>query len=278
MSAENAVLLAAFGSLQPSALNTYEKIKRSYRREYPCSEVRIAFTSDFIRRRLMGSNVSIQNPMMELADLQDQGFRDIVVQPLQIVPGKEFHEIVSLVQCLKVIRGRWGFRRIALGKPLLASFDDCKRTSASLRLIIEKINKQNRAKDFRRNAIVLVGHGTDHPADSLYSQMALILESSYKNVLLGTLEGYPALSDLLSRLKENNIEKVVMAPFLLVAGGHMLEDIGGCGQSSWRTIFEREGFEVELHLRGLGDEEGIIKLFLEHTSEAIENGFIPEHL
>ena len=278
MHGEPAILLAAFGSLEPSAFATYEKIKRSYKKEYPGSEVRVAFTSDFIRRRLKDVNISIQNPLIALAELQDQGFSDIVVQPLQIVPGKEFQEIASLVQSLKGIRGRLGFHRLALGMPLLTSFDDCKKTSASLKPIFEEMDKRNREKDLRRTATIFVGHGTDHPADSLNSQIALILESSYKNVLLGTLEGYPTLGDLLSRLKEDNIKKVVMAPFLLVAGGHMLDDIAGGGQSSWRTILEREGIEVEVRFRGLGDEEGIIKLFLEHTSDAMKKDFIQERL
>lgn len=283
MQAEPAILLAAFGSLQPSAFTTYENIKRSYEREYPNSEVRIAFTSNFIRRRLKEANISSQNPLTALSELQDQGFSDIIVQPLQIVPGKEFHEIASLVQSLKCIRGRLGFRSIALGMPLLGSIDDCKKASSALGSVFAELISANRQKDRDENpidgtAIVLVGHGTGHPADSLYSQMALILESSYKNIFLGTLEGYPGLDDVLFSLKESQIEKVAMMPFLLVAGGHALEDIAGAGGRSWRTILEREGINVGVYLRGLGDEEGIIKLFLEHTSDAMKKDFIPGRL
>ena len=276
MPIETAILLAAFGSLQPSALATYENIKIFYGREFPNSEIRIAFTSDFIRRRLRDESISIQSPLMALANLQDQDFRDIVVQPLQIVPGIEFHEIASLVRCLEVIRGKLSFHSLTLGRPLLSSFEDCKKTSDALRPIIEDINALNEPKDRSGTATVLVGHGTGHPSDSLYSQMALILASSYKNVIFGTLKGYPGLNDVLSRLKENKIEKVVLIPFLLVAGGHALEDIAGSGQSSWRTILEREGLDVKVCVRGLGDEERIIKLFLEHTSDAMKKGFIPE--
>lgn len=290
MPTKSAIILAAFGSLQPSAFTTYENIKRSYEQKYSDSEVRIAFTSDFIRRRLKVESISIQNPLMALSELQDQGFADIVVQPLQIVPGKEFHEIASLVQCLKAIHGRQGFHKIALGMPLLGSIDDCKKAASTLKPIFEEMIPANGQEDrdetdidgmaidgtaIDEMAIVLVGHGTGHPADSLYSQMALILESSFKNVFLGTLEGYPGLGDVLSLLNENQIKRAVIMPFLLVAGGHALEDIAGAGQSSWRTILEDKGFDVDVRQRGLGDEEGIIKLFLEHTSDAMKKDFIP---
>lgn len=280
MPTQTAILLAAFGSLQPSALDTYEKIKTFYMREFPNSNVRIAFTSGFIRHKLRDESIYFQSPLMVLAELQDQGFRDIVVQPLQIVPGSEFHEIASLVQHLEGIRGRFSFHNLVLGMPLLASFEDCKKTSVALKPIFEEIDELNKSKDRNRSVIVLVGHGTGHPADSLYSQMASVLASSRKNVLFGTLEGHPGLSNVLSWLmeikKENKIEKVVIVPFLLVAGGHVLEDIAGSGQSSWRTILERRGLDVEVCLRGLGDEEEIIKLFIEHTSDAMKKGFIPE--
>lgn len=282
MPLEHAILLAAFGSLQPSALATYENIKIFYRRKFPSSDVRMAFTSDFIRRELEEKNNSVQSPLIALAELQDQGFRNIVIQPLQIVPGIEFHEMASLAQCLAGIRGRPGFHSLALGTPLLTSFEDCKRTSAALKPIFEDINININAlsepKDRYRTAIILVGHGTGHPADSLYSQMALVLADSYKNVLLGTLEGYPGIDYVLSQLKKNKIKKVVTMPFLLVAGGHALEDIAGNGQCSWRTILECEGLDVEVRLRGLGDEEEIVKLFLKHTSDAMKKVFVPERL
>ncbi len=276
MPSEPAILLAAFGSLQPSAFETYENIKRSYKREYPDSEVKISFTSDFIRRKLKQANITVPNPLAAMAELQDQGFRDIAIQPLQIVPGKEFHEIASLAQCLRGIRGRLGFERIALGMPLLASSADCRKTAHALGPIFEELIIVNGQKDRNKIEIVLAGHGTGHPADSLYSQMALILERSYKNILLGTLEGYPGLNDVLSSLKENKIERVIIVPFLLVAGGHVLDDIAGSEQSSWRSIIEREGIDVEVRLRGLGDEGAIVGLLIEHTSDAIKKDFIIE--
>ena len=41
------------------------------------------------------------------------------------------------------------------------------------------------------------------------------------------------------------------------------------GPESWKSTLEREGFEVEVHLRGLGEMEGIVSIFLEHTRRAL---------
>jgi sirohydrochlorin cobaltochelatase len=65
------------------------------------------------------------------------------------------------------------------------------------------------------------------------------------------------------------VRKVRLLPFLLVAGGHAVNDIAGAGPESWKSTLEREGFEVEVHLRGLGDMESIVSILLEHTRSAL---------
>ncbi len=269
MSSEHApaILLAAFGTLQPSARATYEKIKAFYKHEFPNSEVRIAFTSGFIRRRLKGEGIFIQSPLTALSELHDQDFHDVVVQPLQVVPGKEFHEIASLVQGLRNVRGRFGFRSLVMGLPLLTSLKDCNKVSAAMKPIFEVING---TIDREKIATVLVGHGTGHPADSLYLQMATILERDYGNVFFGTLEGYPGIEETLLLLKGSKVERARLMPFLLVVGGHAMSNIAGEGTHSWRSILEHEGFEIEACLKGIGDEEGILRIFSEHTSKALE--------
>lgn len=261
-----AILLAAFGSLEPQARATYENIKTFYEREFPDSEVRIAFTSGFIRRRLKNEGIFNPSPLSALAELQDQGFSDVVVQPLQVVPGREFHEIASMVQGLREIRGRFSFRGLVLGMPMLTSLDDCKSVSEAMRPIFEKAGPEYGEID----ATVLVGHGTGHPADSLYSMMAAILERDYGNVFLGTLEGYPGIEEILLLLKRSKVEEVRLIPFLLVAGGHVQMDIVGEDRGSWRSILEHEGFKIEIRPKGIGDEEGILRIFSEHTNKAIK--------
>jgi sirohydrochlorin cobaltochelatase len=274
-----AIALVAYGSLNPQAMATYARIKERYERELPGADVRLAFTSGYIRRRLLERDGnSIPNPFIILAELQDMGHEEIVVQSLQIAPGEDFHQVALLVQGLLGISGKFGLKSLKIGNPLLVGLDDCMKVSAALASILERAagNCEVRKcpRDAYKSALVLMGHGSRHPGDSVYSLMANVLEREHTNVFLGTLEGYPGISDVLLQLKRSGAKEVRLMPFLLVAGGHVQSDMVGEGQNSWRNAIEREGFETEVYLMGLGESEQIIDIFVEHTRKALERNSI----
>ena len=64
--------------------------------------------------------------------------------------------------------------------------------------------------------------------------------------------------------------KVRLMPFLLVAGGHATKDLAGDDPKSWKSVFERAEFEVDLNLQGMGDNPGVVKVFADHTRKGIE--------
>ena len=124
-----------------------------------------------------------------------------------------------------------------------------------------------------KEAVLLAGHGTGHPADALYSLMARVLEKDHSNVFLGTIEGFPGLSEMVAELKSLGTRKVRLLPFLLVAGGHAENDIAGAAPESWKSTLEREGFEVEVQLRGLGETEGIVSILIgAYQKRPVEDG------
>jgi sirohydrochlorin cobaltochelatase len=75
---------------------------------------------------------------------------------------------------------------------------------------------------------------------------------------------------LLPELKGCGARVVRLLPFLLVAGGHAENDIFGCSPASWKSTLEREGYEVVVDRRGLGERAEIVSRFLEHTRNALE--------
>jgi len=264
-----AVLLAAFGSLESRALATYDAFRERYQRAFPSYEVRLAFTSDLMRRRLAEKQgISFPSPLAALAELHDLGRRSAVVQSLQVAPGEEFHGLASLVSGLRSVRGRFAFERLEIGLPLLTSPEDCRRVSAALAPAWERAAtaESQAAED---EAVVLVGHGTGHPADSLYSTMAQVLRKDHHNVFLGTLEGFQGAVELAAHLKASGARRVQLWPFLLVAGGHAVHEIAGDDPASWKSILEREGFEVQVHLQGIAENHEIVAIFLEHTRQAM---------
>ena len=265
------IVLAPYGSLYPQALATYKQIREAYEREFPGSRVQLAFTSRLMIKRLYEKEgIRIPGPLAALAELHEMGCHSAVIQSLQIVPGEEFHELAKLVQALG-IGGKLGFERHG---NRLASFIGPGRLPKSLfrpACCLEASGTDGHPRggdtlnggqrdftDQEKEAVLLVGHGTGHPADSLYSLMAQVLKRDHLNVFLGTLEGFPGLLELVAELKGkgSGTKKIRLLPFLLVAGGHAEKDIAGDDMASWKSTLSREGFEVETQLRGLGESSG----------------------
>ncbi len=270
-----AILLVVFGTSYPEAQAAYENIERIYREQFPDAEIRIAFTSDYIRRKLLErDNTSIDNPLTGLAHLNDEGYVNVVVQSLHVIPGEEFHDLANIVDSVKGIDGKFGFKNLALGSPLLMSMNDYRNVSLALASQFDQNTtgtertSHSSPRDAEKMAVVFMGHGTEHPANSAYSQMASILEEDHKNVFLGTVEGYPGYGDVLAKLKECGAEKVRLMPFMVVAGDHALNDLTGNESDSWKSMLGEQGFETDFNLMGMGENDAIARIFVEHTREA----------
>jgi sirohydrochlorin cobaltochelatase len=270
-----AILLVVFGTSYPEAQAAYENVERIYQEQFPDAEIRIAFTSDYIRRKLLErDNVTIDNPLTGLANLNDEGYVNVVVQSLHVIPGEEFHDLANIVNSVKGISGKFGFKNLVLGAPLLATMEDYNNVSLSLASQFDQNTTgvertaNSIPRDPEQMAVVFMGHGTEHPANSAYPQMAGILKADYKNVFLGTVEGYPSYDEVLSALNESGVTKVRLMPFMIVAGDHALNDLTGNESDSWKSMMEGEGFETDFYLKGMGENDGIVEIFVEHTKEA----------
>lgn len=270
-----AILLVVFGTSYPEAQAAYENIERVYREEFPQAEVRIAFTSDYIRRKLLDrDNVTIDNPLTALAHLNDEGYTDVVVQSLHVIPGEEFHDLANIVESVRGIEGKFGFRNLVLGEPLLMNFVDYRNVSRALASQFEQNTTgtertpHSSPRDAGQMAVIFMGHGTEHSANSAYSQMANILAEDHENVFLGTVEGYPGYDEVLASLNESGVKKARLIPFMVVAGDHALNDLTGNESESWKSMLEKEGFEIDYNLLGMGENDGIVEIFVGHTKEA----------
>ncbi|MDD1761303.1 MAG: sirohydrochlorin cobaltochelatase [Methanothrix sp.] len=274
---ESAILLVMFGTSYPEAQAAYENIERIYKMEFPDAKIQIAFTSDYIRRKIQErDNISIDNPLTALSRLNDEGYVNVVVQSLHVIPGEEFHDMANIVDSIKGIEGKFGFKNLTIGMPLLMSNDDYRNVSAALASQFDECTTgtnrtpQKSPRDADDTAVVFMGHGTEHPANSAYCQMANILAEDHKNVFMGTVEGYPTFEDVLEDLKESEVKNVRLMPFMIVAGDHALNDLTGNESDSWKSMFEKEGIHVDFNLKGMGENDGIAEIFVQHTKEAFK--------
>ena len=99
----------------------------------------------------------------------------------------------------------------------------------------------------------------------------------YPNVFLGTVESGPSMETLIKLVHAYGAEHVTLAPFMVVAGDHALNDMSGDAPDSWRNRFEAAGFTVNCVLKGLGEYKGIRNLYIKHVQDVTQDTF-PLHL
>jgi sirohydrochlorin cobaltochelatase len=258
--AKKAILVISFGtSYADTRKVTIEACENKIQETFSNYEVRRAFTSNIIIKIMKErDNIVVDTPEEALQKLQDEGFSEVIVQPLHVIPGVEFHDIVAIVKKYEP-----AFDTIRLGAPLLTTIHD-------YMAVADAINRQ--LPDLgEHDAVAFMGHGTHHPANAAYATLERVFEDNgMKHVFVGTVEGYPEFEHVLKRLQDNKIEKVTLMPFMLVAGDHAQNDMAGDEEDSWKTMLKKEGIVVEAYLHGLGENPAIQDIYVQHVKDTIE--------
>jgi sirohydrochlorin cobaltochelatase len=194
-------------------------------------------------------------PQSVLDQLYQSGCRQAVVQSLHLIGGIEFHHLAWQAACSPL--------EIQLGLPLLShpeDFDGVLDWIATVR------------PPAAGDALVLVGHGTAHPAWMAYALLARKIAARFDHqVLLGQIKGDPTPAAIARRLANAGCRRVDLRPFMLVAGAHFMQDIAGERSASWRAHLTRQGLTVTPVAEGLGGHRAIIDVFKRHIRTALNS-------
>jgi sirohydrochlorin cobaltochelatase len=258
------ILITAFGSSVPEGQEAITAVENAVRRAYPDTEVRTAFTSRIIMRKIADErNRVIDEPAIALAKMAYEGFTQVAVLSTHIIPGAEYQDLEAVVDGFKVMRERGtkaGFDYIGLSKPLLSNAADFERLAQSLTAAY--------AEAARQGAVILVGHGTHHFSDAAYSALQTALWRKSPNFFVGTIEGIPSYDDVAAQLGKTKNKRVTLLPAMLVAGDHAYNDIGGGEPDSWASLLSEKGYAVTPKFSGLGQMESVQRLLLDKLREA----------
>jgi sirohydrochlorin cobaltochelatase len=258
------ILLVAFGSSMPEGQVAIDEVESAVRRAYPDTEVRVAYTSRIIMRKIAREqNKIIDEPAVALAKMAYEGFTDVVVMSTHVIPGAEYQDLEAVVDGFRLMSERGtkaGFRSLTLSKPLLSGGVDFERMA--------QVMIDTYAKEGSDGAVVFVGHGTHHFSDAAYSALQTALWQKSPNFFVGTIEGLPSYDDVLSQLKATKNKRVVLAPAMIVAGDHATNDIGGEEDDSWRSMLAAEGYSVTPKFTGLGQNAAVQRLLVDKLREA----------
>lgn len=268
------IVIAAFGTTS-YAKETYSFMNQRFLKRFPDHEIRWSFSSRMVKEHsikhsiksvpeslIKQPNANIQSPSEVLKELYAQGHPWVVVQSLHIINGHEFYRLVDEVKLLPV--------RTSMGLPLLTSYSDYCRTAKAM-----AINQQKNGQCSGEEALVLVGHGTDHPAwsaylslESIMRQLPAIKQIYGSRIFVGLIEGEPIQDQVVDEVVKSGVKKVRLVPFTLVAGVHFREDIAG-EEDSWKRAFEDSGVKVEVDSIGIGYRDAVVDIFMDHIQDAM---------
>ena len=251
MNNKKAILVVSFGtSYKETREKTIDQIELDIQNYFPNYKVYRAFTSNMIIKKLKRVyDLSIDTVSEALNRIVNDGVNDLIVQPTHIINGIENDFMISEIEKFKL-----KFNSIKIGSPLLTS------TSDYIDLVETIIDEYSFIKD--DEALVCMGHGTEHHANSAYISLDYIFKAhDKKNFFIGTVEGYPEIDIIVKALKKFKPSKVYLVPLMIVAGDHANNDMAG-EEDSFKTKLQDEGFEPECIIKGLGEYEDIRKIYI----------------
>ena len=243
------ILVVAFGTSMPDAKKAIDNLVDSTKKAFPDTEVRLAYTSNIIRRKIAKEqNVNIPTPTSALAQMNDEGFTHVYVMPMHIIPGEEYDDIAGLVNGFAAVKGKYEFKELKLGRPYLSSAADCD--------LMADILMKRFAKDLAKKGTVIV---LDKKAPGRFA--------------LGTVEAAPMIEDVIARLKhDKGVKTLVISPLMIVAGDHANNDLADKDDpESWYSQLKAAGYkDIRSFLVGLGEDADMARVYVSKIKDMMK--------
>lgn len=256
---KKAIAVISFGTTYPKSRLAIERIENGLKEAFPEYDFYRAFTSKMVINKIeREENIQIPTPEELMQKLLDDGYEEVLCQSLHIMAGFEYEKMLH-----QLYKFEDKFQKLSIGVPMLFSEYDYEHICTELLQHMPKLNQDE--------AYVYMGHGTEHFANSVYSQVENMFRFlGAENVYVGTVEGFPNLDYVIKRLNKHNIKKVTLAPFMIVAGDHAQNDLAGDEEDSWKSILQSQGYKINVNLIGLGDLDCVCDLFFRHAKMALK--------
>lgn len=255
---KKAILLVSFGT---SHADARKKSLESIYEELAAVDTQLpvlqAYTSSMIIKKLAGQGITVHTVEEAVQEAVDGGIRCLYVIPTHMIPGFEYRKLAAVLEKYRAM-----FAQLEIAAPVLAEQEDCEK----MVLILQQIF------DFQpQNAYILMGHGTEAEANVRYEQMNTALkEAGFPNVKIASVEAKPDLEDAMLALQEREgVEKVIVHPFMVVAGDHAKNDMAGA-EDSYVTRLQAAGYSTEAVVKGLGEYAPFRRIYVDRLQRLRE--------
>jgi sirohydrochlorin cobaltochelatase len=253
---KKAIVVASFGcSIKDSREKYIETIENAAKYTYKEIDFFRVFTSEIIRRKMKREeNIDIDNMKSCLQKLKDNNYTHVYVSVTHVIPGFEYEKILRAVN-----EYRNDFEELKVARTFL----DGQLGDNEINVIKSYIKTELQEDE----AVILVGHGSEHDSHKYYKEVIRLLRSDVSNSYIVNIEGKPYIDDIMCELNENKYNKIYLYPLLIVSGDHALNDIGSDDEDSIKTKLTENGFNVNMFFTGLGENKNAINLFVDRLKE-----------
>ena len=253
------ILLVHYGTNNDkSRSNTLDVLNSIVAQKFDSCQVVEAYAAPSVIRSLAKRGINKLTIDAALDTLYARGCRRIVVQSTMLLDG-----IMTDIIKNSAKRAQSKFEKISVARPLLYSVADCRNLTCMIARNIEA----DKQLDAKKAQVVLVGHGSDSPANAMYSQIDYLLKDENRKLWhVGTIEGYPNIDTVLRQLAKSKEKRVILIPLLYIAGNHQRDDIDGV----WRNRLVEAGYKVSVVPRGLGEMDEMRQLICNNIERLLK--------
>ena len=245
-----AILIIHFGTTHDDTrVLTIDAINAKMKEAFPGIEVREAWTSRIILKKLKERGVERLNPAQALIQLHEQGYTHILIQSTNIIEGTEMKELRREVEGLSL-----NFKDIRVGNPLLYAPEDY---TVVVKAITEAMNQADRG-----GQKIIGGPWNTRSCNSFVCYVRLYAESGRTSgISCRNCRRVSGIRRRFAAIEKRKIQNIDFGPLMFVAGDHAKNDIAG----EWKENLEKQGYKVNLYLKGLGENPTVQQLFIQHA-------------
>ena len=305
---DKVILLVAFGSTWEQAYDTFDKVVDDYKSNFSGWDVFLSFSSAIcINNARAGENVDPKDyydPEHWLTAIGLAGYKQIVVQSLQVIPGEEYRRVRdSYVK--DFMNNRNGDftdaymksldRNVVVGTPLMAEESDAQALAVTL------AGESDIKAAAQQGIVAFMGHGNPEGYDYYggnirYLQLEDCLRAIPtvgKNYFVGTVDMFETgAEDVLAHIgggtfnfheseksdrviktttyEANSAGKAQLFVLMSIAGDHAHNDMADVkAGDSWYTLFNAADIETKAY------ETSFTEPCWRNTAEIQAKGYIP---
>lgn len=309
---DKVILVVAFGSTWQQAFDTFDKVATEYENEFGKQgyDVFLSFSSAICitqaaagEHAAEGADVRLYfDPEHWLTAFGLAGYKEIVVQSLQVIPGEEFRRVRDSYvkdfmnnkngdfteEYMHSIDGK-----VAVGRPLMGADSDVTE-------LADVLYAENDIQAALQNngVVAFMGHGNPEGYDYFganirYTELEIVLQEKNPNIFVGTVDMEDNfIDDVLARMKEKGLSgnNVQLYPLMSIAGDHAHNDMADNeDEESWYSMLNAAGFKAqayetnypkaeacytkyvagEPYIPALAERTAVRKMWMQHTKDAI---------